>query len=170
MSFFLKNLRKTISSTVMTTYQTVCPSLVASLELLTHHRNVASLSLFYSYYFGRCSSKLPELVSLLHSCGRSTCYSNRLHSFFVTFPRFYKDFYVNGFFPPTARIWNSLPAECFSLTSDINDFKSWVNRHLFPLSSFYTIFLYDFHLYFLATPSLVVPAQPCMEWNWIEKS
>ena len=32
------------------------PSLAASLEPLAHCRNVASLSLFYSYYFGRCSS------------------------------------------------------------------------------------------------------------------
>ena len=52
--FFLKNLRKTISSRMMISYQILCvvPSLVASLEPLAHHRNVASLSLFYSYYFG----------------------------------------------------------------------------------------------------------------------
>ena len=36
----------------------VGPSLAASLEPLAHHRNVASLSLFYRYYFGRCSSEL----------------------------------------------------------------------------------------------------------------
>ena len=38
--------------------RTVCPSLAASLEPLAHHRNVASLSLLYRYYFGRCSSEL----------------------------------------------------------------------------------------------------------------
>ena len=31
------------------------PSLAASLEPLAHRRNVASVSLFYEYYFGRCS-------------------------------------------------------------------------------------------------------------------
>ena len=31
------------------------PSLAASLEPLGHRRNVANLSLFYRYYFGRCS-------------------------------------------------------------------------------------------------------------------
>ena len=36
----------------------VGPSLAASLEPLTHHRNVASLSLFCRYYFGRCCSEL----------------------------------------------------------------------------------------------------------------
>ena len=35
--------------------RTVGPSLAASLEPLAHHRNVASLSLFYRYYFVRCS-------------------------------------------------------------------------------------------------------------------
>ena len=37
------------------TCRTVGPSRAASLEPLTHRRNVASLSLFCSYYFGRCS-------------------------------------------------------------------------------------------------------------------
>ena len=38
------------------------PSLAASLEPLAHRGNVASLSLFYRYYFGRCSSELAQLV------------------------------------------------------------------------------------------------------------
>ena len=56
LTFFLKNLRKTISSRMMISYQIVrvVPSLVASLESSVHHQNVASLSLFYSYYFGKC--------------------------------------------------------------------------------------------------------------------
>ena len=44
--------------------RTVDPSLAASLEPLAHCRNVASLSLFYRYYFGRCSSELAQLVPL----------------------------------------------------------------------------------------------------------
>ena len=42
-------------------------SLAASLEPLAHRRNVASLSLFYRKYFGRCSSELAHLVPLLFS-------------------------------------------------------------------------------------------------------
>ena len=42
----------------------VGPSIAASLEPLAHRQNVASLSLFYRYYFGRCSSELAELVPL----------------------------------------------------------------------------------------------------------
>ena len=47
--------------------RTVGPSLAASLEPLAHRRNVASLSLFHRYYFGRCSSELAELVPLPYS-------------------------------------------------------------------------------------------------------
>ena len=56
LTFFLKNLRRTISSRIMISYQIVrvVPSLVASLEPSAHHRNVASLSIFYRYYFGKC--------------------------------------------------------------------------------------------------------------------
>ena len=105
-------------------YRTVGPSLAASLEPLAHRRNVASLSLFNRYYFGRYSSELAELVPLHYSRGRSTHYSDRLHDFSVTIPRCYKDVYVNSFFPRTARLWNSLPIECFPLTYDLSGFKS----------------------------------------------
>ena len=71
--------------------RTVGPSLAASLEPLAHRRNVASLSLFYRYYFGRCSSELAQLVPLPYSRGRSTHYSDKLHDFCVTIPRCYKD-------------------------------------------------------------------------------
>ena len=94
----------------------VGPSLPASLETLTHRRNVVSLSLFCKYYFGRCSSELAQLVPLPYSRERPTCYSDRLHDFSVTIPRCCKDVYINSFFPHTARLWNSLPVECFTLT------------------------------------------------------
>ena len=64
--------------------RTVAPSLAVSLEPLAC-RNVASLSLFYRYYFGRCSSELAELVPLPYSRGRSTYYSDRLHDFLLPF-------------------------------------------------------------------------------------
>ena len=107
--------------------RTVGPSLAASLEPLAHRRNVASLSLFYRYYFGRCSSELAQLVPLLFSQGRSTRYSNRLHDFCVTIPRSYKDIYVNSFFTCIAGLWNSLPIEGFPWT---------MNKHLLTVGSF----------------------------------
>ena len=125
----LDNLQKRICRTVV-------PSLAASLEPLAHCRNVASLSLFYRYYFGRCSSELAQLVPLPFCQSRSTCYSDRLHDFSVTIPRCYKDVYFNSFFPHTARLWNSLPLKCFPLTYDLSGFKSRINRHLLIVGSF----------------------------------
>ena len=78
--------------------RTVGPSVAAYLESLAHRRNVASLSLFYRYYSGRCSSELTQLVPLPFSRGRSTRYSDRLHDFSVAIPRCYKDVYVNSAF------------------------------------------------------------------------
>ena len=135
--------------------RTVGPSLATSLE--------TSLSLFYSYYFGRCSSELAQLVPLPYSRGKSTCYSDRLHDFPVTIPRCYKDAYVNIFFPRTARLWNSLPKECFPLTYDLSGFKSRINnRHLltrFFLNRFPVCFNL-FVLLILVTPRLIVAVQP----------
>ena len=63
--------------------RTVGPSLATSLESLVHRRNLAGLSPFYRYYFGRCSS---GLVPLTYSRGMSTRYSDRLHDFQSPFP------------------------------------------------------------------------------------
>ena len=45
-------------------YRTAGPSLAASPEPLAHCQNVASLSHFYRYYFGRSSSELAQMVQL----------------------------------------------------------------------------------------------------------
>ena len=102
----------------------VGPSLAVFLEPLTYCWNVASLSLFYRYYFRRCSSELVELITLSYSWGRSTRYFDRLHDFSVTIiPKCYKDVYRMD------RICNSLTIECFPVTYYLNGFKSRINRH-----------------------------------------
>ena len=78
--------------------RTVGSSLAASLEPSGHRQNVACLSLFCRYYFGRCSSELAQLVPLPFSQGRSIRYSDTLHDFSVTILRRYKDVNVNSFF------------------------------------------------------------------------
>ena len=94
----------------------VGPSLAASLEPLTHRRNMASLSLFYRYYFVRCSSELAQLVPLPFSRGRSTRYSDRLHNFSVTIPRFYKDVYNCRFFLNRFSVFCNLFCASFLVT------------------------------------------------------
>ena len=115
--------------------RTVDSSLVASLEPLVHCRNV-SLSLFYRYYFGRCSSELAQLFLLCNSEGKFIWYSDWSHDFSATIPNCYKDSYVTSFFPCTAKFWNSLSIECFPLTYDLNGCKSRINRHLLTVGSF----------------------------------
>ena len=85
-------------------YRAVGPALASSLEPLAHRRNVASLCLFYRYYFGSYSSELAQLVPLPYSQGRCTRYFDRLHDFSVPIPRGYKNVYVNSFFPRTAEL------------------------------------------------------------------
>ena len=66
-------------------------------------------------------------------------------------------FLCHSFFLHTGRLWNSLSAECFQLTYDLNGLKSRVNRHLLSLGSFWIDFLLVllFLLLFLETQCLV---------------
>ena len=48
--------------------------------------------------------------------GVYTSHTDWLHDFYVTISRCYKGDYVISFIPGTARLWNSLPLECFPLT------------------------------------------------------
>ena len=66
-------------------FRTIGTTIAASFEPLGHRRNLASFSLFYRYYFGRCSSELAELVPLPYSRGRSTHYSDKLCDFSAFF-------------------------------------------------------------------------------------
>ena len=52
--------------------RTVGPSLVASIEPLSHRQYVASLILVHKYYFGKCSSELAKHVPVPYSRERST--------------------------------------------------------------------------------------------------
>ena len=77
------------------------PFLATSLEPLAHCWDLTTLSHFYRYYFGRCSTELVQLASFPSSWGRSTHYSGRLHDFSVITPRCYNDvksLYVFFFF------------------------------------------------------------------------
>ena len=115
--------------------------------ILTYHRIVATLSLLYRYYFGRRSFELAQLVLIPFSRGRSTGYSNRLHDFFITLPRCYKDVYISRFSLHTARLWVSLLMECYSFIYDLNCCKRRINRHLLAVGSFWRDFLHA--LFFL---------------------
>ena len=82
-------------------------SIAASLEPFVHHQNVASLSLFYRYYFVHLNW-LNWFHFLIHKGGLFV-FSDRLLDFSVTIHRFYKGVYINSFYPCIDRLWNSLP-------------------------------------------------------------
>ena len=125
MSAFLARLVMRLTSKGLQFFETV--------EALVHRGNVASLNLFYRYYFDRCSSELAQPVPL--PSGKSTCYSDRLYDFPVIIPGCYKDLYVNSFFLRTARLWNSLPIKCSPMTYDLSGFKSRINRQILSVGS-----------------------------------
>ena len=97
---------------------------------LSHRRDVASLSLFYKYYYGKCSSELADPVPPKGVTVRSTRFSERMHRHTVNSPMCRIKFYQSRFFPPTAALWNSLINECFPPDYDLTAFKGRVNKFL----------------------------------------
>ena len=142
--------------------------LAAFLEPLAHCENVTSWSLLCRYYFGRCSSELVQLVPLPFSCGRCTCYPDRLHVS-VTIPRCYKDVSMSAvsFLGRTARLMNSLPIEGVPLTYGLNGFTSRISRHPSTVSSCWRDFMYALIFlcfFFFVTPCLAMAFEPFVEW------
>ena len=103
-------------------------SLAASLEFLVLRWNVASLSLFYMYYFGRC---LGGLLVIL-----------------IDYMIFLSPFLDVSKMAMSTRLWNSLSIEYFPLTYDLNDFKSRTNRYPWTVASPKQIFSMRYVLYF----------------------
>ena len=89
--------------------RTVCPSLAASLELLTQRQNVTSFSVFFGYYLVDVHLNLLNWFCFLFLVEGQWL----LHDFAVTIRWCYKNVYIYSFFQHTARLWNSLFADCF---------------------------------------------------------
>ena len=80
----------------------------AGLQALSHSRDVASLSLFYKYYYGKCSSELVDLVPPKRVTARSTRFSEQMQRHTVNSPICRTKFYQLSFFSRTAALWNSI--------------------------------------------------------------
>ena len=89
-----------------------------------------------------------------------------MHDFSVTITRCYTDAYVNSFFHRLARPWNSLPAECFSLTCNLNGFHSRVNRNLSSFSFFTCFSSFSFSVICNSTPCSGCYALRGVNLNW----
>lgn len=109
------------------------PPLTDPLPSLSLRRDVASLSLFYRYYFGRCSTELHNCIPTPLVRPRATRQASQAHKYSVALCQTRIERYSKSFFPAASVRWNSLPEEIFPDEYDICSFKRNVNRHLVSL-------------------------------------
>ena len=102
---------------------------------------MASLNIFYRYYSEKFSYEMSESIFFLILMGGLLVILISCMVFLSLFQNAMR-MSMSTFFLRAAKLWNSLLAEWFLLTYDLNIFKSRVNRHLLFLVSFYTAFLY----------------------------
>ena len=108
----------------------VGPVLAEELQPLSVRRDVASLSLFYRYYFGQCSSMLSECVPGRKEFSRSTRAASLSSNYSVQLERSRTVSRSNSFFVRTSQMWNGLPESIFPKEYDLFAFKRSVNRFL----------------------------------------
>lgn len=104
------------------------PDLTSNLQSLAHRRAVASLSLFYRYYHGFCSTELASSVPLplvFHRPSRAQAAS---HPYQVSVPVCRIANFESSFFPRTAKLWNTLPLSVFPPSYNISTFKRRINK------------------------------------------
>ena len=97
---------------------------------LSDRRDVASLSLFYRYYFGKCSSVLSESVPKPQTLSKTTRGANPLTCYHVSIERTRTQGRSQSFFVRTGRLWNQLPSSCFPTQYNLDSFKRRVNKFL----------------------------------------
>ena len=115
------------------------------------HNFSVTIPRFYKGVNVNCFLKFPSFLTLV---GLALNVLKGCMIFLSPFLDVVKMSNVNCFFHRTARHWNSLPAEFFPLTFDLNDFKPRVNRHfelcLFSFSN------HLFHMFFMISLPILI--------------
>ena len=106
------------------------PSLTSTLDPLSLRRKVASLSLFYRYYFGHCSDDLAACIPPPMARPRSTRQATFAHNYCVELSNARINRFNDGFFPSTSHLWNSLSSSVFPASFNLPSFKRQVYHHL----------------------------------------
>src|ERR1700755_184637 len=84
-------------------------ALTYSLQSLSARRIVASLSLYYRYYNGHCSSELSRRISPQLRRARATSYSTHSHLICVQLSDLRLNRYDQSYMYFTGEVWNTLP-------------------------------------------------------------
>ena len=106
------------------------PSLTSTLNTLSLCRKVASLSLFYRYYFGHCSHELDACIPPPMARPCSTRQASFAHNYCVELSNARINRFSDGLFPSTSCLWNSLPSSVFIASFNLPSFKKQVYHHL----------------------------------------
>ncbi|MBM6549304.1 reverse transcriptase family protein [Streptococcus dysgalactiae subsp. equisimilis] len=106
-------------------------SLTSTLQPLAHRRAVSSLSLFYRYYHGFCSSELAAVVPLPITFQRESRTQASSHPYQVSLKACRTAVFKSSFFPRTAILWNTLPYSVFPPSYNLPIFKSRINKLCF---------------------------------------
>ncbi|KAL7632441.1 UNVERIFIED_CONTAM: hypothetical protein RMT77_017217 [Armadillidium vulgare] len=106
------------------------PALTNSLQSLSSRRIVASLSLYYRYYNGHCSSELSRRIPPPLRRARATRLFTQSHPFSVQLsdPRLNR--YALSYMYSTGKVWNTLPSSIFPTSYDLHTFKRRVSGHV----------------------------------------
>ena len=104
------------------------PSLTSTLDPLSLRRKVASLFLFYRYYFDHCSDELVACIPPPMARPRSTWQASFAHNYYVELSNARINQFSDDFFPSTSLLWNSLPSSVFPASLGIR----WHDFFLLP--------------------------------------
>lgn len=106
------------------------PELTKNLHSLDHRRKVADLSLFYRYYYGRCSNELALLIPPRVVPNRNTRQAQAAHQHTIQLQTPRTSLFRDSFFWRTASLWNELPRHTFPENYNLQRFKTNAHRHL----------------------------------------
>ena len=116
------------------------PFLTSTLDPLSLRRKVASLSLFYRYYFGHCFDELAACIPPPMARPHATRQASFTHKYCVELFNARISRFSDGFCPSTSRLWNSLPSSVLLTSFNLPSFKRQVYHHLWDLMELLLLF------------------------------
>nr|CAI5825333.1 unnamed protein product [Callosobruchus analis] len=106
------------------------PNLTKDLHTLELRRRIASLTLFYRFYHGRCSSELSQIITPKAVRTRNTREALHAHPYQVEVSTPRTSLLQYSLFWQASTLWNELPGSLFPEGYNLQRFKTNVHRHL----------------------------------------